>query len=394
MRILGICAALAGACVLSACDDPMFITDHGELGLDATDLSIDPQHDPEAPPQLLAGSRFCPEVVSWDQLHVSGSIPPECTTLAIDPPLPLVDGCFTLDAPGTSQLQVSPAPCEGPDGVRADTLSLQVHAFDDAALRYDDVTLRLLYGELQPGPGLEFPPAPAPEPDGRWRIIAGEPAIVELQVYRVSEPLVALGHTDGAPVIVGDPAPEDFEYVDLVPRVRASMGDAFALGLQFEAGTLVAPEFIVVDGADAVSLELVVGWTNCDGCDDADATPLLVQPFVRDVVGQRLHGAAIEWSIDGKASISEGPGDGVVLGDLCTEEFEGKARHLTVTAKYRELVTQTDVSFRCPAAPPDDDGGLFGCACTAGGEDAPMVAIVPMLALWWRRSGRRRRGVR
>ncbi|MBK8241674.1 MAG: hypothetical protein IPK74_39705 [Deltaproteobacteria bacterium] len=46
MRIYGLFVALAAACVLSACDEPMFITDHGELGLDATELSLDPLHDP------------------------------------------------------------------------------------------------------------------------------------------------------------------------------------------------------------------------------------------------------------------------------------------------------------------------------------------------------------
>lgn len=395
MRIYGVFVVLAGACVLSACDEPMFITAHGELGLDATELSLDPLHDPESPPQLLAGTRFCPEVVSWDQGHGNGSLPPECFGLTLEPPLPLVDGCFTLETPGTSKLQLSPQACEGPaaDVLRGDTLRLEVHPFEDAALRYDDTTLRLLYAELQPEVGREFPPAPAPEPDGRWRIVAGEPANIGLQLYRQSEPLVPLAYTDGTPVIVGDPAPADFVFDDVSPRIVAAMGDAFGLGLEFAAGTVVAPEFIVVDGAEAASLELVVGWSACEFCEDADADamPLLVQPLLRDVIGQRLHGAAIEWSIDGAASLDdEFPGDGVVLGDLCTEEFEGQARHLTVTAKYRTLVTETELRFRCPAAP-QGDSGLLGCACSAGTDVAPVHGLAPLFGLWCVRRRRRRR---
>ncbi|MBK8241673.1 MAG: hypothetical protein IPK74_39700 [Deltaproteobacteria bacterium] len=335
-------------------------------------------------------------MVSWDQGHGSGSLQP-----GVFRPHPRSAAAagrrlLHLETPGgprSYSCRRRPATAPRPTCCGPTRCAPEVHPFEDAA-RYDDTTLRLLYAELQPEAGHEFPPAPAPEPDGRWRIVAGEPANIGLQLYRQSEPLVSLAYTDGTPVILGDPAPEISSSTTWSPRIVAAMGRRVRPGSRVRRrhrGRAAAHRRLMVTRQPAS------GWWSAGARASSARTPTPTRCHCwcsRCCATSSVSACTAprsRWSIDGKASLDDQfPGDGVVLGDLCTEEFEGQARHLTVTAKYRTLISEAELRFRCPAAP-QGDSGLLGCACSAGTDVAPVHGLAPSFVLWCVRRRRRRR---
>ncbi len=388
-------AAAAIASLLAGCDQPMYVSERGSYEIDGQGLTLELLHRASDGAHLVEQSQLCPVLVGavdadgqritvdeGEDLAACARYDGSGALLASEP------GCFAL-SPGAGTLTITGQACsaEGAQAIAPDTLAVDVHAFDDVAVEYDDASVRWLYRDLQPGPGHTLPPAPTPEPDGRWYVVAGESVGMVPQPIGVADPTQRLGFTDGTVRVEGPDAPSLETGDDGITRMVPRAGEPFALALELPAGTLVGPPIVPVDGATATSLELVVGWSDCDD-PDCEPQPLLLQPIVRDGQGHRLHGADVHYTLDGAGVVDDDdglPGDGALLDQLCSDGTAGTDVRLGVRAQYRGLQATADLEFRCPEVPLTPDLDL-DCACRSdrGTAGAAGVLLVPAL-LWLRR---------
>lgn len=194
----------------------------------------------------------------------------------------------------------------------------------------------------------------------------------------------------------GPPTPTSTEGVGIV---TVAAGDDFMLSLELAAGTITGGPILGVAASEAATLELIVGYTPCEACDDGYAEPLAAVVVVRDAQGRRLRSPDIEWTTDGDAlPLGDVIEPGAVNLEPDCEDAAGSTRSSTLSATFAGLSATAAVAYTC-AEPGDADGWevdiidddvdndpFGGCLCNAGPSTAASWSWLLLLPLMRRRN--------
>jgi MYXO-CTERM domain-containing protein len=404
-------------CVFAGCDDPTYQSERGQLGLELDDLVGGPLEKGTSELDAVVGTRVCPRFVGWYEhdgddvrYHVRDDDEEDdgwlrsCFASSASGASRIEDDCVVLEAPGSSALELTPRACAVQDDAdiefTADRLAIDGWALADVVLGYDDLR-RLFYGSLLPGPADAFPPPDQRAPSEPLRAIAGAEILLLPQTFAADDPDHAIGYTDGVPRVVGDDVRPELQQEIALGVITLELDEQVAVALQLPAGELIGPELLAVDAATASSMELLVGYHSCDGCELGWGEVAIAQAIVRDGEGRRLWGADVDFEIGGLTA-DYAPFHDAVQFEGCSEAEAGTTRHETITARYLELTAIAQVEYACAeaAAEPDDgpevvhdDAGaddpfddLLGCGCTSDPHPRGVLVLLGLALLGRRRA--------
>lgn len=396
-----LCApSFATLALLAGCDQPTYVSEQGQLGIDDADLVVPAVYDREAPAEVVAGTRMCPDLAGWYADDGDYQTSPEqgdgdddwlrgCFTLGSQGASSVPEGCFAFDDPGPAAITFTPRACQAvPDADFVDDrLAIVVHDLARIELRYDDI-MRWLGESASPGPADAFPAVP-PEPAAGMRVIADNHLRLDLRPF---DGEVALAYGGAALALTGPQVPASTGVPPGSITTTPALGDAFAATLALASGTLTGPDIVVVEASEARSLTLAVAYAPCEDCDEGYTTPLLAVPLVADAAGNRLHGADVSWSsdnpdlgfaVDEAGRVDEGPNDVVTI-DACRMR-DGKRHEATLSAQFEGLTATAVVRYDC-----SEPASSSGCACDLSDDRPTITPLLAGLVLAW--FGRRRRG--
>ncbi len=375
---------LIAALVAAGCDSDAFRTEAGVFGVSPGLVVV-----PTQGPVVLEDSLFCPdvrygypadaEVTEWFLRSEN------CFDIIGRSTQRDEDGCFDLEIPAEEVFDISQ---------RAQCASR--HDYPDDELRVDVVPRDAVTAGAYPA--LEvFAPAfvdesGAPLPAASQHTLGAPLQVVENQRFA---PLVLIVDDAGRWVAYDDEryppmfSPHVGSYDEgegeFAEEILLAPGTVVDVSLEHSTAPLPAGQLVAVPSSDVVSLELQVGYGR------AEASDITLRAVARDVEGNLVFSAPVEWSASGVevGLVPLLPDYSWVADDCVPPPDEPMERMVTVTVALGELRDTAEVRWIALPADPDDPpfergeycldadadddldiGGPRGCACRSSGPSS------------------------